>query len=133
MMIRVHRRWIAWIALAALLFTQFAVAAYVCPGWFSSNSNTAMLAAADVTQTSMPDCSQPDMKQPGLCHVHCHDGKQSADKAEVPPIVPLLALGFILVLLTVPVVQRSLAVSQSPHLRRATAPPLSIRNFCFRI
>ena len=120
-------------ALISVLFTQLAVAAYACPGLLSSSGSAAMLSTSDATPDPMPDCGQPDTKRPMLCHAHCQEGQQSVDKTQLPTIAPLIAVGFVLVLLSVPVVGRPLDLSPPSHLERATAPPLSIRNCCFRI
>jgi hypothetical protein len=124
----------ALIALISVLFTQFAVAAYVCPGMTSSShhSLTDRPATSDAMPVSMSNCC-PEMKQSVLCHAHCQDDKQSINKTEVPTIAPLLALGFVLVLMTVLIAQQPLVTYLSPHLKRPTAPPLSILNCCFRI
>jgi hypothetical protein len=119
----------ALVALMSVFFTQFALAAYSCPGSFTSRDNISTM----VTTNSMPGCTDPDMKQTALCHAHCQDDKQSINKAEVPAIAPLLALGFVLVLMTVPIAQQPLTTYLSPHLKHPTAPPLSILNCCFRI
>ena len=121
----------ALIVLSGVLFTQFAASAYACP--LHSSDNVAVLAASGVARVSMPDCGQPDMKQSALCRNHCQQDKQIVDKAEVPTIASPLAVGFVSMLVAVPTIKRLFIASQSSHLQRATAPPLSIRNCCFRI
>jgi hypothetical protein len=131
---RKNRLSTALILLISVLFTQFAVAVHVCPGMPSSNHHalTHVRATSDVAPVSMSDCC-PEIKQSALCLAHCQDEKQSINKAEVPTIAPLLALGFVLVWLTAPINRRPHITSLRPRLKQATAPPLSILNCCFRI
>lgn len=130
---RKNRLIAALIALFSILFTQFAVAAYVCPGWLSSTDQTTILSATNGNTKSMADCNKGDSQQPGLCHAHCQHDKQSIDKAEIPNIASLLAIGFVIALLTLLDVPSQPRTSFSPYLRRITAPPLSIQNCRFLI
>ncbi|MES2509989.1 MAG: hypothetical protein V4625_08670 [Pseudomonadota bacterium] len=73
-----------------------------------------------------------DDEQPNLCHAHCQADSQSADKYQFPSLVAVDALP------AAPALQIALlpfveAPSQAPYLQRTTAPPLSIRNCCFRL
>lgn len=115
----------AIITIFSLLFTQLALAAYACPAL-----NVVAPAA------TMPGCANMDMQidQPGLCHSHCEAGKQSADTPQAPLVQPFVAAELRVVL--------SVAESDAPYhalqpesviLKRSTAPPLAIRNCCFRI
>ena len=73
-----------------------------------------------------------DDEQPSLCHAHCQTGQQSAGTHELPSPVALSALPAVFALpVIVPVF--SGAPLQAPHLKRTTAPPVAIRNCCFRI
>lgn len=124
----------ALLALVSMLFMQLAVAAYVCPGLQMGDQGAVMLSQSQSQPDSgsMPGCDQPDPKQPALCHAHCQDGKQSLDKAELPPILSALASGFFTAVVNSDILQRPFSTSV-PLLTRTTAPPLSIRNCCFRI
>ena len=121
-------------ALASLLFMQFAVAAYACPGGVATG-----VKAAETTlmaQAGMP-CAESmalamDDEQPGLCHAHCQAGQQSADKYQVPGFAAVADLGTGFPLSRVAPMPMGTTL-QSPLLRRITAPPLSVRNCCFRI
>lgn len=122
----------AIIALFSMLFMQLAMASYACPGM---GETTTVVSMADKAQ-SMSNCHGMDMNQPILCHVHAHDqaGKQSLDKPELPAVSPFLPAGLMLTL----DVAEEMAIQHpvfhgSPLLSRATAPPISIRNCCFRI
>lgn len=122
----------ALLALVSMLFMQLAVAAYACPGLLMGDQGAVMLSQSQPNSGSMPGCDQPDPKQPALCHAHCQDGKQSLDKAELPPIPAAIAIGFITVVVNSDIIQTPFSIPV-PLLTRTTAPPLSIRNCCFRI
>ncbi|MBI2728495.1 MAG: hypothetical protein HYX42_19835 [Polaromonas sp.] len=119
------------IALTSLLFMQLAIAGYACPG---TGTKAAEIAA--MTKTGMPCAESMDMSmddtQPNLCHAHCQAGQQSADKYQtpIPPAIDTLPPD-----LTVQVIPHLFAQAplQPPHLQRTTAPPLAIRNCCFRL
>lgn len=121
----------ALFALISLLFMQLAVASYACPG---VESKVAEISA--MTEAGMP-CAQSmtrnmDEAQPNLCQAHCQAGQQAADKFELPSPVAIATLppDF-----TLPVMRPALseALLQAPHLLRTTAPPVTIRNCCFRL
>lgn len=135
-MIRNRRNRLATVlfALASLLFMHFAVAAYSCPGGVSMGIKGAEITLA--AQAEMP-CAESmpltmDGEQPGLCHAHCQADPQSTDKYQVPGFVALANLGAAFALPRVARATRGAAV-QAPLLSRTTAPPLAVRNCCFRI
>jgi hypothetical protein len=113
------------VAIFALLFAQWNVAAYACPS------------PAPAPQTAeMTDCagtmSQLDEASPNLCAEHCHYGEQG-DQPRTPaaPAVSLVGL------YTVPVISalaepiwRGIA---SSDLLTARPPPHTILHCCFRI
>jgi hypothetical protein len=118
-------------ALVSLLFMQLAVAGYACPGSSSGMTETAAMA-----ESAMP-CAESmsinmDDAQPNLCHAHCQIGQQSADKYQTPslPAIDTLPADLSLQIGLPPFAQAPL---QPPHLQRTTAPPLAIRNCCFRL
>ncbi|MEO8120148.1 MAG: hypothetical protein ABI606_12625 [Rhodoferax sp.] len=122
-------------ALVSLLFMQLAVAGYSCPGGLTKELVKVAEAAA-MAQAGMP-CAESmaltvDDEQPGLCHAHCQAGQQTADKYQVPGLASLavLATDFPLPRFTPALLGAPL---QAPLLRRTTAPPLAVRNCCFRI
>lgn len=67
----------------ALLWAQFAVAAYACP------SPQAMVSMADCTHLSA-DSSQPGAGPSALCAEHCRQGQQS-DQVHAP-VLPAVVL-----------------------------------------
>ena len=92
----VLRKSIARLLMGVVLFAQFAVAGYVCPGLQDRGSMTngraakAMLVAtADAafsTQaaTMPPGCEQMDVGAANLCAAHCQQGQQSVDTTAAP-------------------------------------------------
>lgn len=82
----------------------------------------------------MSNCTGMDQEQPGLCHAYDHAAKQSLDKPELPTAQPFVPAQ--LVMATVAIENLTNISSGQPTstlLTRTTAPPLSIRNCCFRI
>lgn len=118
-------------ALLSLLFMQMAVAGYACPSTGSKVAEAAVMADAGMPCAGAMSMDMDD-EQPNLCHAHCQADSQSADKYQFPSLVAVDALP------TAPALQVALlsfveAPAPAPHLRRTTAPPLSIRNCCFRL
>lgn len=119
------------LALVSLLFMQLAVAGYACPG-----KQPRIQAAVAMTETAMPCAESMEMTiddaQPNLCQAYCQAESQSAYKYQLPPFLAVDALPSTpaLQLALLPVVEVPLP---TPHLQRSTAPPLAIRNCCFRI
>jgi len=122
----------AVIAVISLLFTQLALASYVCPD--ASVQAPRMAMAMKAGMAGMSHCAAMDKAQPGLCLAHGHADHQSLDKPDLPQIPPFQALGQILTVVAPDLGARAPAfVSSGPALARATAPPLAIRYCCFRI
>ena len=120
-----HRMITVLLALTSLLFSQLAVAAYICPG-LGSNAAQASMPCADAAAMAA------DESQPNLCRAHCQAGQQKADNYQQPVLASLPRSGADY-LATRILSQPPGAPLQTPLLRRTTAPPLAIRNCCFRI
>jgi len=120
----------AVIAVISLLFTQLALASYVCPDASVQAPRMAMKAGME----GMSHCAAMDKAQPGLCQAHGHADHQSLDKPDLPQIPPFQAVGQILTVIPPDLAAHAPAfVTIGPALARATAPPLAIRHCCFRI
>jgi hypothetical protein len=125
----------ALIALFSVLYMQFAVASYACPGLTMAHASEAVAMAADAGDESMDGCTGMDKEQPSLCHAYDQAGNQSVDKPGVPPVQAFTPVALVLTLVTttdtaiLPIHEQT----ESFLLTRTTAPPLSIRNCCFRI
>jgi hypothetical protein len=128
-------RWCAAvIALISLLSMQLAVAAYVCPQLAPEASMGQGQTMVMAQGHEMSCCDTPDPEQPALCHAHGQAGKQSLDKPEPPPVQPFTAVGLVISLPFADVVAADAgAPAHNVSLARTTAPPLAIRNCCFRI
>jgi hypothetical protein len=124
----------ALIVLFSVLFMQFAVAAYVCPGHGTGQVNEPVVMSIGSDISHMEECQGMDLEQPGLCQAHDHAGSQSLDKPQLPQVQPFIPAAMALTLAPLDVEYRPL-VRQSEDLRlsRPTAPPLSIQHCCFRI
>jgi hypothetical protein len=78
----------------ALLFSQLALASYVCPGLSAEESMSEKMASG------LP-CDGDDPSQPVLCHQHAADASQSFQMAKVaapslPTVVQMLVLPSVL-------------------------------------
>lgn len=91
-----RRRVAAWLV-ASLLFSQWAVAAYVCPALRDALASAAMTAKMD--GADMADCpgmkaGTSDGKAPLMCKAHCEQSQHAFDKsataADVAQITPML-------------------------------------------
>jgi hypothetical protein len=125
----------ALFALVSVLFTQLAVAAYACPSMQIAQAMQAISApAAASSHHDMPGCEGMDMDRATLCQDHGRVGPQSLDKPELPPVLPFIAAALMRALGHAdPLSPESVQPAESLSLSRATAPPLAIRNCCFRI
>ena len=122
---------ICCIVCACLLFTQLAVAAYACPKQEIPTSPAAAMAAEP---SGMPDgCEALDPANPNLCLQHCQGASQLPDGSAfilpVPGPLPLVHAA----LPARPVLASVTVAYASDLLARNTAPPLNVRNCCFRI
>jgi hypothetical protein len=118
-----------------MLFTQLAMAGHACPNLTAAPPSAAMaMAMDDGGDQAMAGCMGSDKMQPGLCHAQDQSGNQSLDKPAAPHVAPFLASALAAVFRNIELARTS-AVPQfnALLLTRSTAPPLSIRNCCFRI
>ena len=104
---KAHRIAAALLALGCIAFAQLAIAAHSCGG-------------------SMDDSPI------ALCHAHCQQGSQSLDKPDVPAVPPAALSGFALPA-PAPVEFQPRSADLPGLFARTTAPPIAIRNCCFRI
>jgi hypothetical protein len=123
-----------FVAIFSMLFMQLAVASYVCPGMPASSEGQA--ASASVGAADMPNCEGMDTAQSTLCHLHAHGepAKQSLDKNQVPDVPPFVP---VMLVLDLPIFDVVAVFDSKPYLpialTRTAAPPIAIRNCCFRI
>ena len=130
-----------------LLFAQFAVASYACPGLkgrglvaTGGTGNVMLSAVSGATPEAQlavmpPGCEQMDADSPNLCAEHCHQGQQSADTVAAPAVSPLIPT----LLYPLPLEpQHSLGSGRSlpapdARLDAAPEPPHAILHCVFRI
>jgi hypothetical protein len=126
----------ALIALFSVLFMQLAVAAYACPT-LTATSGAASNAGWSIADShmAMDGCEgEADHDQPALCFAYSQEGSQSLYKPPLPDIQPAVVVEVVRQIVdTTLVFLPDSTYAQSPWLMRASAPPLSIRNCCFRI
>lgn len=121
----------ALFALVSLLFMQLAVASHACPGAASKVAEVVAMVKADMPCAEFMTMNM-DNAQSNLCQAHCQTGQQTAYKYELPSPVVIGALPADFTWpVTAPVFWG--APLQVPHMMRTTAPPVAIRNCCFRL
>ncbi|MES2226772.1 MAG: hypothetical protein V4540_03265 [Pseudomonadota bacterium] len=90
----IHRLTTTFFVALSLLFSQLALANYVCPGQADSAAMAEMMAAGE-------PCEGIDQAQPVLCHQHSAGAAQSFEAvklptASVPMVVQVLVLPLVL-------------------------------------
>ena len=108
-----------------LLFSSLSVAAYACPEG----------AGGSDAATTMPDgCPDQDAAQPNLCQAHCTAAQQRSGQSNAD-FQPLSLMHGLLAVLHPPAPAQSMSLhrTRSRAFVQATAPPISIRNCCFRL
>jgi hypothetical protein len=129
--LRRHRLRTVLFALCSLLFMQFAVAGYSCPGFEARVMEISAMAAAGMPCAGSMTMA-PDGDQPTLCSAHCQSAQSaSGDHALQVPVLAA-AGGVVFGASTLALLPAGLA-PQAPLLARATPPPIAVRNCCLRI
>ena len=87
---RIHRYTTAFFVVLSLLFSQLALANYVCPGTSDTGAMAKMMSAGE-------PCEGMDQAQPVLCHQHSASAAQSFEMVKVatptmPAIIQVLTL-----------------------------------------
>ena len=123
------------VALFSMLFMQLAVASYACPG---STAGGARLVEANTAtkQVEMAHCEGMDVAQASLCAALAHGeaAKQSSDHAQLsdaPPFIPVELVQVLHQIDNSRIFARS--APRAVVITRSSAPPIAIRNCCFRI
>ena len=122
MLTRVHKRFAACIGIAALLFSQLAVAAYACPDAMNGSDIASILTAEDM-RAAMPDCEMSDSGNPNLCLEYSQAGSQAVQSTPQAPLPAVILNPLAVVALPQPVQQAGIiALSWLPE--RETSPRL---------
>ncbi|SDE24891.1 hypothetical protein SAMN05444679_119115 [Variovorax sp. CF079] len=111
-----HRRMTAFFVVLSLLFSQLALANYVCPGAADAVAMAEMMAAGE-------PCEGMDSAQPVLCHQHAADMSLSFEPVKLAtPSLPAIVQ-----VLVVPVVMEAqlaaaIPVAATPEVRPPPGP-----------
>jgi hypothetical protein len=123
---RLHRLGTAFLMVLSLLFSQLALAAYVCPGQGNVQAMAEMIAAGQ-------PCDRMDARQPGLCHQHAADPGKTSEVVKLP-VVSLPAVIQVLELpLALEVEASSGAISAAPLDSRPPPDPLFLSTLRLRV
>ena len=118
------KRLLAKTCIAAVLFSQLAVAAYACP---TVGGPAAVIAATvmDDTHAAMPGCEMQDTGNPNLCLQHCQAGDQSVQSLTHVPVPAFAALSQFAVIEPVQLkADLGIAVLSFFPARETSPPPL---------
>ena len=133
---RIPLRWLAGWLIATILFSQLAVAAYVCPQARAAGDHGAAAMAGMPCAAMMGSASALDPDQPGLCLQHCQFGSTGAQPADPASAVVVTFVALLLFTL-IPTVARPAGglvwLTRVRRRDRAPPPPHSILHCCHRI
>lgn len=111
-----HRLTTTFAVVLSLLFSQLALAAYVCPGQADVQIMAEMMMAGE-------HCSDMDVQQPVLCHQHATDPSQTVEVAKLPPVsLPVLVQVLELPLVLDADAARNLPLAATPEARPPPDP-----------
>ena len=103
----------ALLAVLSLLFSQMALASYVCPAESDAAAMAQMMASGQ-------PCEGMDPAQPALCHQHGADAAQSFEAIKIPtPSLPMV----VQVLVIPPVLEATPAVAAPAASTPEARPP----------
>jgi hypothetical protein len=130
-------RLVSLLGAGAIVLAQTAMAAHACAAAFAGAAPQSLLQAAPSHAAMHPGhdgsrCGEPEPAQSNLCFKHCLTEQQSVDQH---PISFGAAVAGPVRYVEHPVLYASLQADRGySHalLARVTAPPLSVRNCCFR-
>jgi hypothetical protein len=130
-MIRIYRCFIAKLAIALLLFMQFAVAAYACPGVAGARESSQAMGDASMEMEG-GGCTNLDLSDPNLCLQYSRQDRQVTGHAS-PPLPLLVDLPLLAVVPSIELfLEPALPGVPAEFLARITAPPPFIRFGVFR-
>ena len=118
-------------ALFGLLFMQLAMAAYACPKLSPVQPQSTML---DASGQPMKNCAELDKQSPSLCQADKHRAPQAADTSSPPSVQPFVPTGLIVHVVTADApITLGFTIPAAFLYASSTAPPIAIRNCCFRL
>jgi hypothetical protein len=111
-----HRLTTTFFVLLSLLFSQLALANYVCPGQADAAAMAEMMASGE-------PCDGMDPAQPVLCHQHSAGAAQSFEAVKLPAAsVPMVVQVLVLPLVLEAVEAEALPATSSPEARPPPDP-----------
>ena len=112
----VHRLTTTFFVVLSLLFSQLALASYVCPGQADTAAMAEMMAAGE-------PCEGMDQAQPVLCHQHSVGAAQWFEAVNLPMASqPMVVQVLVLPLVVDEVEAAALPVSSTPEARPPPDP-----------
>ncbi|KQW37138.1 hypothetical protein [Rhizobacter sp. Root404] len=112
----IHRLTTTFFVVLSLLFSQLALANYVCPGQADAAAMAQMMAAGE-------PCEGMDQAQPVLCHQHSAGAAQSFEVVKLPAAsVPMVVQVLVLPLVLDAVEAEALPATSSPEARPPPDP-----------
>lgn len=112
----IHRCMTTFAVVISLLFSQLALASYVCPGMTDADAMAEMMAAGE-------PCEGMDSAQPVLCHQHAADMKLSYEQVKLAtPSLPAVIQVLIVPLVLEVQLAAAAPVGPSPELRPPPDP-----------
>jgi len=100
----------------SLLFSQLALANYVCPGQVDAAAMAAMMAAGE-------PCEGMDQAQPVLCHQHAAGSAQSFEAAKLPAAsLPMVVQVLVMPLVLLDAEAEALPMASAPEARPPPDP-----------
>ena len=104
------------VVVLSLLFSQLALAAYLCPGQQDADAMVQMMADG-------APCEGMDPGQPALCHEHSAGATQTVEAAKVPaPTLPVIVQVLLVPAVLDGALARAAPASSAPELRPPPDP-----------
>jgi hypothetical protein len=111
-----HRLTTTFFVVLSLLFSQLALANYVCPAQADAAAMAEMMAAGE-------PCEGMDLAQPVLCHQHSAGAAQSFEAVKLPVAsLPMVVQVLVLPLVLDAVEAESLTATSAPEARPPPDP-----------
>ena len=112
----VHRLTTTFFVVLSLLFSQLALANYVCPGQSDATAMAEMMAAGE-------PCEGMDQAQPVLCHQHSAGAVQSFEAVKLPAAsLPMVVQVLVMPLVLQAVEAEALPATSAPEARPPPDP-----------
>ena len=112
----IHRLTTTFFVVLSLLFSQLALANYVCPAQADAAAMAEMMAAGE-------PCEGMDQAQPVLCHQHSAGAAQSFEAVKLPAAsLPMVVQVLLLPLVLAAVEAEALPVTSAPEARPPPEP-----------